>query len=130
MSQSDPVRLGPIDQIAVTVKDLPLAIAFYRDQLGLPFLFNTPGLAFFQCGELWLMLSLPSSPEFDHPSAILYFRVDDITAAYQSLVGRGVSFIDPPHVVHRDAERELWRAFLREPDGNVLAIREMRELGG
>ena len=129
MSQSHPVRLGPIDQIAVAVKDLPRATGFYRDQLALPFLFDTPGLAFFQCGEVWLMLSLPTSPEFDHPSAILYFRVDDIKAAHQSLMGRGVDFIDAPHVVHRDAQMELWMAFFRDPDGNVLAIREMRQLG-
>lgn len=128
MNAPNPIRLGPIAQIAVVVKDMPRATGFYRDALGLPFLFEAPGLAFFQCGEIMLMLSQPSSPEFDHPSAILYFQVDDISAAYQALKGRGVSFIDTPHIVHADTEMELWMAFFRDLDQNVMAIRMTRNL--
>jgi methylmalonyl-CoA/ethylmalonyl-CoA epimerase len=76
------------------------------------------------------MLSQPSSAEFDHPSAILYFQVEDIATAYQALVERGVAFIDAPHVVHRDQSMELWMAFFRDLDGNVLAIRMVRNLDG
>ena len=123
------MRLGPIAQIAVAVKDVPRATGFYRDQLGLPFLFDAPGLAFFKCGDIMLMLSRPSSPEFDHPSAILYFQVEDIAAAYQALVRRGVPFIDAPHVVHRDSQMELWMAFFRDLDQNVMAIRMVRQPG-
>ena len=130
MTESKEVRLGPIAQIAVRVKDVPRATEFYRDRLGLPFLFDAPGLAFFQCGDIMLMLSQPSSPEFDHPSAILYFQVEEISSAYQGLVRRGVPFIDPPHVVHRSSEMELWMAFFRDPDQNILAIREMRKPSG
>ena len=90
MTGPDEIRLGPIAQIAVSVKDVPRATAFYRDQLRLPFLFEAPGLAFFQCGGIMLMLSRPSSAEFDHPSAILYFQVEAIDQAYQALVERGV----------------------------------------
>jgi catechol 2,3-dioxygenase-like lactoylglutathione lyase family enzyme len=129
MNAPDPIRLGPIAQIAVVVKDVPRATGFYRDALGLPFLFDAPGLAFFQCGDIMLMLSHPGSPDFDHPSAILYFQVEDIAAAYQALVGRGVAFIDAPHVVHRDSQMELWMAFFRDLDQNVMAIREARKLG-
>ena len=128
MNGPEEIRLGVIAQIALSVKDVPQATAFYRDKLGLPFLFEAPGLAFFQCGGIMLMLSRPSSAEFDHPSAILYFQVEAIDQAYQALVGRGVEFIDAPHVVHRDAQMELWMAFFRDLDGNVLAIRERREL--
>ena len=129
MSDSKEVHLGPITQIAVRVTDVSRAAEFYRDRLGLPFLFDAPGLAFFQCGDIMLMLSQPSTPEFDHPSAILYFQVAEISSAYQGLVRRGVPFIDPPHVVHRSAEMELWMAFFRDPDQNVLAIRMVRKLG-
>ena len=128
MSDSNQAGLGPIAQIAVRVRDVPQATAFYRDRLRIPFLFEAPGLAFFQCGTIMLMLSQPSSAEFDHPAAILYFQVEDIAAAYQALVERGVAFIDAPHVVHRDQVMELWMAFFRDLDGNVLAIRERREL--
>jgi methylmalonyl-CoA/ethylmalonyl-CoA epimerase len=128
MDPLEQVRLGPIAQIAVSVKDVPRATGFYRDVLRIPFLFEAPGLAFFQCGEVMLMLSHPSSAEFDHPSAILYFRVDAIEQAYEALVDRGVGFIDAPHVVHRDPSMELWMAFFRDPDGNVLAIRMEKRL--
>src|SRR5918993_1971489 len=119
--------LGPIAQIGIAVKDLARSIEFYRERLKLPFLFEAPGLAFFQCGDIMLMLSMPSAPEFDHPSAILYFRVEDIDAAYQALEDRGVPFIDRPHVVHRTAEMELWMAFFRDPDQNTLAIRMVKQ---
>lgn len=130
MTGPDEISLGPIAQIAVSVKDVPRATGFYRDVLRIPFLFEAPGLAFFRCGGIMLMLSQPSSPEFDHPSAILYFQVEAIDRAYEALVERGVAFIDAPHVVHRDPSMELWMAFFRDPDGNVLAIREQRKPGG
>jgi catechol 2,3-dioxygenase-like lactoylglutathione lyase family enzyme len=119
-------EIGPITQIAVSVHNLARSAAFYRDQLKLPFLFEAPGLAFFQSGDLMLMLSLPSTPEFDHPSGILYFKVENIDASYQLLIGRGVPFMDAPHIVHRTPDMELWMAFFRDPDENVMAIREAR----
>lgn len=122
------LRLGPISQIALAVQDVARSVEFYRDRLGVPFLFEAPGLAFFQCGDIMLMLSRPSTPEFDHPSAILYFQVGDINAAHQALLQRGVPFMDAPHVVHRAPELELWMAFFRDPDQNVLAIRMTRKL--
>ena len=122
-------RLSAIGQIAVRVRELPRAVEFYRDRLGLPFLFEAPGLAFFQCGDLMLMLSLPESAEFDHPSSVLYFQVDDIEAAYQVLTGRGVPFIDQPHLIHRFPDSELWMAFFRDPDQSTLAIRAIRKVG-
>lgn len=128
MSDSTTVGLGAIAQIAVRVQDVPRATVFYRDRLGIPFLFDAPGLAFFRCGEIMLMLSHPSSAEFDHPSAILYFQVEDIAAAHAALAGRGVDFIDAPHVVHRDARMELWMAFFRDLDGNVFAIRQEKHI--
>lgn len=117
--------LSRIGQIAVNAKDVDRAVAFYRDVLKLPFLFQAPGLGFFQCGETWLMLSPPSEPEFDHPSSILYFDVPDVDDAHAALAGRGVVFRDQPHLIHRDPAqgRELWMAFFQDTEGNTHAIR-------
>src|SRR5262245_51119284 len=94
-------QLSDVGQVYVRAKDLPRAVAFYRDVLSVPFLFEAPGMAFFQCGSLMLMLGTPESPEFDHRSSILYFRVPDIQAAHETLKDRKVSFRGAPHVVHR-----------------------------
>lgn len=119
--------LSAIAQIAVRIHDIPRAVEFYRDTLGLPFLFEAPGLAFFRAGDIMLMLSHPSAPEFDHPASILYFQVDDIDQAFRLLVGRGVPFQDQPHVVHRAPDYELWMCFFHDPEKNTMAIREVRK---
>jgi methylmalonyl-CoA/ethylmalonyl-CoA epimerase len=111
-----------LGQVAIRVHDVDRATAFYRDQLGLPLLFTFPGLAFFRCGEVRLMLSRPEKPEFDHPGSILYYKVADVTATYQSLKERGVAFVDQPHVVHKAANYELWMAFFNDSEGNHAAI--------
>lgn len=113
--------LGPIGQIALPVKDLERATAFYRDMLGLPFLFEAPGMAFFDCGGVRLMLSLPEG-ERSGGASILYFRVDDMTAAYQALLERGVEFHGEPHVVHRTEDHELRMASFVDPEGHVMAL--------
>ena len=82
-------RLGPIGQIGVSVRDLEAMTAFYRDALGIPFLFAAPGMSFFDCGGVRLMLSLPESGHEDRHGSILYFRVEDIEAAHAALAGRG-----------------------------------------
>src|SRR5260370_15552786 len=78
-----------IGQISIIVHDLQRATAFYRDMLGLLLLFTAPNLAFFDCGGVRLMLGPAETPELDHPSSILYFRVPDLHAAHQGLVDPG-----------------------------------------
>ncbi|OLD64757.1 MAG: glyoxalase [Acidobacteria bacterium 13_1_40CM_2_68_5] len=114
--------LDRIGQIAVNVKDLDRATAFYRDALGMRPLFQAPRLAFFDCGGIRLMLSLPEKPEFDHPGSILYYKVDDIKAAHTALRGRGVPFEGEPHVVAQLPAHDLWMAFCRDSEGNLLAL--------
>jgi methylmalonyl-CoA/ethylmalonyl-CoA epimerase len=115
--------LGPIGQISMRVTDLPRAVAFYRDVLGVRHLFDAgPTLSFFDCGGVRLMLSTPESPEFDHPGSVLYFRVDDIQAAHRALAGRGATFVDSPHLVARLPDHELWMTFLHDSEGNTLAL--------
>ena len=114
--------LSEIGQIAITVRDLQQATAFYRDTLGIKLLFEVPNMAFFDCGGIRLMMSQAEKPEFDHPASILYFRVPDIQPAYQTLVGRGVRFEDKPHLVARMPDHELWMTFLRDMDNNLFAL--------
>ena len=116
------VGISDIGQIAINVRDVEAAAAFYRDVLGMPFLFAVPKMAFFQCGSVRLMLGVAESAEFDHPASVIYYRVDDIQQAYETLAGRGVSFEGKPHCVHKTADTELWMAFFRDPDRNVLAL--------
>ena len=74
-------RIASIGQISIRVHDVERAVTFYRDALGLEFLFDAGPLAFLMCGDVRLMLTTPERDEFDHPSSTLYFRVDDIHAA-------------------------------------------------
>jgi predicted enzyme related to lactoylglutathione lyase len=80
-------------------------------------------MAFFDCAGTWLMLGIASSPEFDHPSSILYFDVADIDATHARLAAQWVEFTSRPHLVHRDAARHLYLAFFRDSEGNTLALR-------
>ena len=115
-------RLGTIGQLALTVSDQERSIAFYKDALGLKFLFQAPKLAFFDCDGIRLMLSSiekgPSAPS----SNAVYFKVADIRAAHADLVRRGVKFEGEPHFVAPLGTHDLWMAFLRDPDGNLLAL--------
>ena len=122
MMDSDRFALSSIGQIALTCKDLDQAIAFYRDTLGIPFLFDAPDMAFFDLGGIRLMLGVASSPEFDHPASILYYRVDDIQEAHQVLLDREVRFDQEPLLVHQGEDHDLWLAFFRDPEDNVLAL--------
>ncbi len=115
--------LSSIGQISVNTHDLKKAIEFYRDTLGMKFLFEAPGdLAFLDCDGIRLMLALPDSPEFDHPSSIIYFKVPDIQRAYDELSSRGVKFGGKPNLIARLADHDLWLAEFRDADNNVLAL--------
>jgi methylmalonyl-CoA/ethylmalonyl-CoA epimerase len=120
--QPVPFGLSAIGQIAITVRDLKQATAFYRDILGIKLLFEVPNMSFFDCGGVRLMLGPAEKPEFDHPASILYFRVPDIQAAYATLVARGVRFEDKPHFLARMPDHELWMTFFRDMDNNLFAL--------
>jgi predicted enzyme related to lactoylglutathione lyase len=120
--------LGTIGQIAINAKDVARAVRFYRDTLGLQFLFEAPpALAFFKCGDVTLMLSPPESAEFDHASSVVYFNSGDIVANHAELRARGVVFRDEPHRIHRTGEKELWMTFFNDSEGNVLALQQWRD---
>jgi len=113
-------RLG---QIAINATDVERAAAFYQDVLGLKLLFKAPpGLAFFDCGGVRLMLDRAEKPEFDHPSSVLYFTVPDIQAAFGKMKENGVRFEDQPHLVARMPAHDLWMTFFHDSEGNLLAL--------
>jgi predicted enzyme related to lactoylglutathione lyase len=117
------ISLGRIGQIAVNVHDLEQATAFYRDKLGMKLLFSAPPkMAFFDANGVRLMLGIPERPEFDHPSSIIYFQVEDIDAAYDSLTNRGVLFATTPALIAPMETYDLWLAEFRDSEGNVMAL--------
>jgi methylmalonyl-CoA/ethylmalonyl-CoA epimerase len=108
-----------IGQISIIVQDVERATAFYRDVLGLLLLFTVPGMAFFDCGGVRLMLGRASSPEYDHPSSILYFCVPDINAGHQRLVEQNVSIVAPPRLIAPMPKYDLWMSAFRDSEGNI-----------
>jgi methylmalonyl-CoA/ethylmalonyl-CoA epimerase len=115
------VSLTSIGQIAITVHDLARAVAFYRDVLGLAFLFETGQMAFFDCGGTRLMLS-PSTQGDAAYSSILYYRTDDIQAAAEQLRSRGAASEAPPRLIAKMSDHELWMAFFRDSESNLFAL--------
>ena len=114
-----------IGQIALRVQDLERAVAFYRDVLELPFLFQAPpGLAFFQCGEVRLLLEKPAGEQ--EGSSILYYKVDDLDQAYRMLQTRNVHLIDEPHLIAKLPDHELWMVFFYDSEGNTVALMHER----
>jgi methylmalonyl-CoA/ethylmalonyl-CoA epimerase len=115
--------ISGIGQIAINAQDVDRAARFYEEALGLKLLFKAgPGLAFFECGGVRLMLSRPERPEFDHPSSILYFSVPDIQAAYSRMKANEVKFEDEPHLIAKMPDHDLWMVFFRDSEGNMLGL--------
>ena len=117
-----PQGLKRIGQVFVIVHDLKRAIDFYRNMLGLKFLYQIATAAFFECDGVRLMLGLPEKPEFDHPASIIYYRVKDIQKEYELLISRGVKFEGEPHLAAKMNEHDLWICFLRDSEGNILGL--------
>jgi methylmalonyl-CoA/ethylmalonyl-CoA epimerase len=105
-----------IAQLLVPVDDLDKGVAFYRDVLGLPFLFAAPPqMAFFNCGGVRLVVGVPPDGQAAKRGSAIYFQVPEIGAVFSSLKRNGVSFMAEPHIVHRTPSMELWLAGLQGP---------------
>lgn len=111
-----------LGQVSVPVRDVARATAFYRDAVGLPLLFEVSGMSFFDCGGVRLMLSAAEGEGLDPPGSVLYFRVQDIGAAHAEMVERGIRFEGEPHMIAAMSDHELWMAFFRDPEGNLMAL--------
>ena len=116
------VGIARIGQIAITVRDLERATSFYRDVLELPFLFAVPGMAFFDCGGVRLMLAAAESAEHEHAASIVYYMVPDIHQGAAALASRGARMEGEPHLVAPMPDHDLWMAFFRDMDDNLLAL--------
>ena len=116
--------IAGIAQIAFTVRDVPRAVVFYRDALGLTPLPipAPPTMAFFDAGGVRLMLSTNEGTE-PGGGTFVYFRTPAIREAHETLAARGVAFFEAPHRIATLPDREVWLAAFRDPDGNPLALR-------
>ena len=123
-TDTDKLNLSKIGQIAVSVSDIDRATEFYRDTLGMRFLFSAPpGMSFFDCDGVRLMLTVPErSEESQKGSSVIYYTVEDVRHATDTLKSRGVRFIGEPHVIHSTDAYDLWMSFFTDPDGNTLAL--------
>jgi methylmalonyl-CoA/ethylmalonyl-CoA epimerase len=110
-----------IGQVAITVRQLSRAVEFYRDTLGLTFLFEAGHMAFFDCGGVRLMLSFSDNAESTYNS-ILYYRTANIQEASAQLIRKGVQFEAEPRLIAKMPDHDLWMAFLRDSEGNLLAL--------
>jgi methylmalonyl-CoA/ethylmalonyl-CoA epimerase len=114
-------KITSIGQIALTVQDMPRAVAFYRDILGLRYLFEATGMAFFDCNGVRLMLSIAEKPDSTYGS-IIYYKTDDIETAAAGMQAQGVKFEAAPRMIAKMPDHDLWMAFLRDSEGNLLAL--------
>lgn len=122
---SDRTRLSTIRQIGVTVSNVDAALAFYRDILGLTFLFSAgPDLAFLDAGGVRLMLSTPQGAGSVGNNSILYFAVVDIVSVHAALLERGAADERSPQHAAKMPDHELWTGFVRDPDGNLIGLME------
>ena len=110
-----------IGQIMIPVRDLARATAFYRDVLGLTFLFQVPGMAFFDVAGVRLMLAPSDLPE-EPRGGVLYYKVPDIDRDFAALEAKAVQVVEKPHLIARMPDHDLWMGFLRDSEGNVLAL--------
>ena len=120
-------KLSDIGQIAITVSDVGKALPFYRDVLGLTFLFSPgPNLAFVSAGKVRIMLSSPQGAGSVGHNSILYFKVTDIVATHSAIVARGATSERAPQLTAKMPDHELWIGFIRDPDGNLIGLMEER----
>jgi methylmalonyl-CoA/ethylmalonyl-CoA epimerase len=112
-----------VGQIAVPIDNLDRAVAFYRDVLGLTFLFQAPpGLAFFDCGGVRLMLSRPESPVKGQAGPVIYYLVDDLPTTWATVTRAGAGAVDEPHLIAKLPDHDLWMAFINDSEGNLLGL--------
>ncbi|WP_405105222.1 VOC family protein [Paenibacillus sp. FSL K6-1217] len=115
-------QIKGIGQISIRVHDMEAATRFYQDTLGLKLLFQIRNMTFLECNGLQIVLSIAEDAQFDHPSSVFYFQVDNIHASYETLIHRNVHFLDQPHKVAEMGQTATWMTFFQDPDQNVHAL--------
>ncbi|HEY9030587.1 MAG TPA: VOC family protein [Kangiella sp.] len=118
-------KVSSIKQIAITVSDVEKALVFYRDILGLGFLFSAgPNLAFLNADGVRIMLSTPQGAGAVGANSILYFNAKDIEKAYKEFVEKGAKVEREPQLAANMPDHDLWTGFLRDPDDNLVGLME------
>ncbi|MDO8835666.1 MAG: VOC family protein [Vicinamibacterales bacterium] len=114
-----------IGQVAITVSDVEAALAFYRDILGLSFLFSPgPQLAFLTAGDVRIMLTTPQGAGQVGANSVLYFKVSGIENRHAAIVARGATNEHSPRLAVKMPDHDLWLSFVRDPDGNLVGLME------
>ena len=126
MNEAKAAEVGRIGQIALTVHDIGGSVAFYRDVVGLKFLFQAPNVAFFDVAGVRLMLGLAESADSQPEGTVLYFDVTDLDGSFAQLRARGASVEQEPHFIAKFGARDLWMGFFRDPSGNLFALMSER----
>lgn len=121
MPESAEFALNKVGQISIGVKDIDRATEFYRDKLGVKHLLKAPSVSVFDCGGITLLLSLA-----DSNTSIIYFEVDDIQKAFETLKNRGVKMEEKPHVVGQLGKMDVWIAIFRDSEENLLSLRSTK----
>lgn len=112
-----------LGQVALTVRDVPASTVFYRDAVGLPFLFGAgPTLAFLAIGPTRLMLSRAEGALLPGSGTVLYLKVENLEGTYAAMRTRGVTFVDQPHLVAPMPDHDLWMCFFRDPDQHLWGL--------
>ena len=114
--------LSQIGQISIPVQDLEAAVEFYREALGMGFLFQVPNMAFFDCGGIRILLAIPEDGDSDRRSSIIYFKVVDIHTETEALRERSVVFTSEPQLIAEMPDHDLWMSFFQDLDDNMLAL--------
>lgn len=118
-------KVSDIGQIAITVSDVSQALVFYRDVLGLEFLFSpAPALAFLRAGSVRIMLSTPQGAGAVGANSVLYFEVNEIENVFTAIAERGAQVERPPQLAAQMPDHALWIGFVRDPDGNLVGLME------
>lgn len=115
--------ISRIGQVSLVVTDLDRAVAFYRDTLGLTLAFQVPNMAFFACGGLRIMMTR-AEPGQPAGNSVLYFVTDGIEARHAELTAKGVRYEGDPHLIAKMPDHDLWMAFFRDPEDNLMALME------
>lgn len=126
---SDHMNIEGIGQVAIAISNLEKSIYFYEKILKLEMLFQVPpGLAFFRCGNVRLMLTTLQGKEEDHNTSAIYYRLKDITSVFEELKSLQVDIERPPQMAAKMEDHELWIGFVRDPDRNLVGLMEEKPL--
>jgi predicted enzyme related to lactoylglutathione lyase len=113
--------LKQLNTLMVYVHDMPRAVAFYRDVLGLPLEIESPGWSQFDLGGVTLGLHMArGEAAMPAPGWVPGFNVADVKAAKERIVGAGGRIAQDYHDIPGGVVLEF-----QDPDGNHIDVTQM-----